>query len=248
MPSSYWTKQDTDLAIRMHDQKRTYQQIADALGKTRLSVANKMQRMKVKSLNYSFEKWTTEEIEILRQEYNGKSPAKKCQKALKERLGKDRTTGAIQHKVKEYGLQVVCLKSFPKAGEFWSAREDEFLQENRQRRSIYWLSEKMGRSLASVNWRCSVLKINADSRDGWYTMKEASEVLGIHVSVLRKLVKEDRIKAIRRNGGNTDSDWEIKEADIYSFVTRYPQFLQNRKPDMIQLIDILTKGGIKYTI
>jgi hypothetical protein len=193
--------------------------------------------------------WTEPEIKLLKQEYNGRSPARKCVKLLKERLNIERSIYAIQHKAKEYGLQCVQLKSFPRGGEDWSESEDKFLLENRQKHSIYWCCEKLGRSMASVNWRCSHLKINADSRDGWYTLAETAEILGIHISLIRELVRGGKLKATRRNENKgVNSDWEVTEKAIYTFITQFPQFLQNRHPDMVQLVEILTKGDIKYKV
>jgi len=192
--------------------------------------------------------WTTPEVEIVKQEYKGKSPAQSCKRALKEKLNSERSLFAIQHKAKEFGLQIVSLASFPRNGKDWTEKEDEFLIKNRQRYSLYYCSEKLKRSLAAINWRCSFLHINGEGRDGWYTLSEASGILGIHVSLLRKIVKDGMLVAKRRNPNVKESDWEITEDGLYDFMTQYPMFLQNRHCDMVQVIDILTKGGIKYKV
>jgi hypothetical protein len=190
--------------------------------------------------------WVESEIEILKQEYKGKSPAHRVQKALRERSVVSRSIFAIQHKAREHNLQLVTRKSFPNGGKEWSEEDDEFLLKYRQQRSLSWLREKLKRSMAAINWRCSVLNINGDTRDGWYTLVETAEILGMQHVLLGKLIKENKMRAMRRNGKGEYKDWEIREEDIYAFATRYPQFLQNRNCDMVQLVNILTKGGIKY--
>jgi hypothetical protein len=190
--------------------------------------------------------WVESEIEIIKQEYKGKDPAHRVQKAMRERLGTMRSIFAIQHKAQELNLQCVTRKSFPNAGKNWTQAEDDFLIEYRQKRSLFWLKKKLKRSMAAINWRCSVLNINCGVRDGWYTLVETAEIFGMQHELLGKLIKENKIRAMRRNGKGEYKDWEIKEEDIYAFITRYPQFLQNRNCDMVQLVNILTKGGIKY--
>lgn len=192
--------------------------------------------------------WDEHEISIIKKEYKGNAPAIRVQSIIKQQLGKNRSIYAIYHKAQEYNLQVVSRAAFPKAGDVWTAEEDEFLKENRQKRSIYWLSTQMKRSKASINWRCQILKINGDGREGWYTQTEVCNILDIGHIMVNKLIKEGRLKANRRNGEGEYKDWEIREESLYSFITKFPQFLQNRHPDMVQLVDVLTKGDIKYKV
>jgi hypothetical protein len=247
----YWTAEETDLAMGYRKQGLLYREIADKMGKTKSSVAQRLQRLpdRIKIRYRNSRIWGDAEINLLKQEYNGKSPATKCKLLLIQLLGKKRSLYSIQHKAQEYRLQRQYVNLHSRSCKKWTGDEDALLIENRQKYSLTWLSENLKRSITSVNNRSAILDLKGEARDGWYTYIETAEGLGVSPAMLSNLIKDGKIKAIRRNGDSgNNSDWEIREENIYSFITRYPQFLQNRRPDMLFLVNILTKGDIKYKI
>ncbi len=248
MDYKHWTKAELDIAIEKRKQGLTYRQIAKCLNRTRDGVAERLKKLPTQIDFTNPHIWSKDEVELLKQEYKGKSPAIKCHKLFKERLGSNRSVYAIQHMAQKYGLQVVFVASFPRSHEKWTKEQDEFLINNRQKHSLQWLSEKLQHSTTAINFRSALLKLNGKAKDEWYSLSEVSEGLGISFVMMRNLIDSKKIRATRRNGEGHNNDWEVREEDIYTFLTHYPQFLQNRRPDMLFVINILTKGGIKYKV
>jgi hypothetical protein len=187
--------------------------------------------------------WTEPEREILRLHYNGYGCSIKCSRIMKEH-GFNRTPMACQSQAKILGLQTNINAGRSRD---WTGEEDEFLKENAEKHSKYWLSGKLHRTVNSVVFRKKFLRINGFSKDGWYNLVETAGIFGINHKTTIDLINSGKLKAIRRNGVDVPKNfWEITEESLYQFLTTYPSFLQGRNCDMVQVLAIATNHDFKY--
>jgi hypothetical protein len=187
--------------------------------------------------------WQENEKNLLRLYYNGYGASIKCSRILAEN-GYSRTPCACQSQAKIWGLQTNI-----NSGRFkdWTKEEDDFLIENAEKHSKYWLSKKLHRTVNAVIYRRKYLGINGFSKDGWYNLVETAGILGIGYKTTIDLIKNGKLKATERNDGDRRKDfWEITEDSLYQFFTTYPSFLQGRNCDMVQVLAIATKHDFKY--
>jgi hypothetical protein len=181
------------------------------------------------------------EDEIVRVNYVGQHALKRCHALLPHR-----TCVSIGSRVRQIGIR--ANKS--PYGDEWTEAESDYLKENYQKKSLTQMVKDLeGRTRTAVAQRCKVMKLNRRGRDGWYTAGEVKDILGFSDSYVAKLIKIGYLKAQRHNdNGHRGDAWEIREQAIYDFITTYPLLLQARAVDIVQLINIATKGDIKYDV
>jgi len=131
----------------------------------------------------------------------------------------------------------------------WNPQQDELLRDLIARYAAITVARKMGRSLNSVVVRSKHLGIHRRNHDGWYTKKEACEVLGVGHKWLQQRIDSGALKATYHNGQRpTFHDglamWHIAEKDLRAFIRRYPDELNGRNVDLIAIVEILV--GLQY--
>jgi hypothetical protein len=187
--------------------------------------------------------WQEEEKNLLRLYYNGYGASIKCSRILAEN-GYSRTPCACQCRAKILGLQTNI-----NSGRFkdWTKREDNFLRETTERHSKHWQAKKLHRTVSAIVYRRKILELNGFGQDGWYNLVQTAEILGIGHKTTIDLIKNGKLKAVKRKDGDNLKDlWEISEDSLYQFFTTYPSFLQGRNCDMVQVLAIATKHDFKY--
>ncbi len=80
-------------------------------------------------------------------------------------------------------------------------------------------------------------------RDGWYTKKEVCEILGCEHKWLQRRIESGALIASwhsevkpQKSGGAL---WEIRDKDLRAFIRKYPEELNGRNVDMIQIVELL---------
>ena len=176
-------------------------------------------------------RWSPAEIEILRQ---GWRPGRN-NSALATQL--DRSLRSMKNKAGCLGL------SEPARFRFWTPREDEQLRE-----MIGWLparkiAKRIGRSEVAVHARSLRLGLSWDDRNGWYTARDVSEILGMDPHWVRKRIGDGTLAASPAGGGEPGWDapyaWRIERRDLRSFLRRHPHELTGRNVDIVQVVEIL---------
>ena len=181
-------------------------------------------------------KWTEEEREIVRCDYKGPKSAK----AIARALGNGITARAVIAQVE--GLGLGGDKSRHRNG--WSPEEDERLGQLITQYAPRTVANKMGRGVNSVLVRAQRLGYSRRVRDGWFTEKEACEILGVRHEWLRRQIAAGHLKASWHYGaepgwGRGTACWHITKEDLKAFIQRYPMELTGRNVDLFTIVDIL---------
>ncbi len=125
----------------------------------------------------------------------------------------------------------------------WTPAQDELLCDLIHRYCPSSVAKKMRRSVNSVVVRAKRLGHHRRIRDGWFTKREACEILGVDHKRLQKRIDAGQLKASWHNGHDPELSsggsacWHINEADLVAFIRRYPQDLTAR--NVITIVDLL---------
>lgn len=188
-------------------------------------------------------KWTDEEREIVRRDYKGTmASAIAIARCLSYLTGSEVTKYAVKGQVQRLGI-AKQLDRRP-----WTPEEDERLGELITRCAPAKVAKLMGRSENAVVVRSKRLGYSRRVRDGWYTAKDVSEILGVDHKWVVKRIELGVLRATyhfpncspKKNGSHC---WHIKEADLTQFIRRYPQELTGRNVDLIVVVELL--AGLK---
>ena len=177
-------------------------------------------------------RWTEEEREVVRRDYR---QTHKSRRELAAKLGV--TEYAVAGQVSRMGLGKRTDRR-P-----WTPEEDERLRELIPQKSATRIAKILHRSINAVTVRAKRLRESQRVRDGWYTKREVSEILGMDHKWVQRRIDAGRLKATwhhgrqpRQNGGGS---WHIEEKDLKRFIRRYPHELNGRNVDLVQVVGIL---------
>ena len=177
-------------------------------------------------------RWTEEEREIVRQEYRN---THKSRRELAAKLGV--TEYAVAAQVSRMGLGKRTDRR-P-----WTPEEDELLRELIPRKSVPGIARTMGRSVNAVTVRAKRIQASRRVRDGWYTKREVCEILGMTHKWVQRRIESGRLKATWHHERQPQQDgsgsWHIEEKDLKRFIRRYPEELNGRNVDLVQVVAIL---------
>ena len=179
-------------------------------------------------------RWTPEEKEIIRREYE---QSRCSREEIAARLGV--TTAAVAGQVARMGLQKRTDRR-P-----WIPEEDETLRQLVEKKPMTVIARRMHRSVNSVTVRSKRLNLSRRQRDGWHTMREAEEILGMDHHWILKRIMDGRLKANRHlHEGNQENArrtmWRIEEKELRRFIRRFAHELNGRNVDLMQVVQILS--------
>jgi len=173
-------------------------------------------------------KWTEEEQEIVRRDYNGKNQSADD---IAQRLGVTRC--AVKGQVQKLGL---AMQKSPR----WTQGELERLAELIHRYSIFGVARRLHRSPNAVKVKATRLKLQLRTRDEWYTKKEVSEILGVDHKKVQAWVDSGVLTATYHNGfkpqKNGTSMWHFEEKDLRRFIVNHSEELLGRNVDIQQIV------------
>lgn len=189
----------------------------------------------IKCGNARKHKWTDDEKDIVRRDYVGTNASAV---GIASKIGV--TPCAVKGKVQEMGI--AQQKSPP-----WTQEELKRLSELIHRYSIRTIAEKMNRSLNAVKIKATRLKMGLRARDGWFTKREASEILGVDHKWVQTRIDSGLLKASYHNGvrpqQNGPACWHIEEADLRAFIINHCGELLGRNVDLQQIIWLVRGEG-----
>ena len=183
-------------------------------------------------LGATMHRWTEEEHDLLRARYAGN-------RASCEKLGA--TLGvswlAVRARVSKLGLaRITSRKS-------WTAGEDAQLEQEACRRPMEAIAKSMDRSVNSVVVRSKRLGLHRRDRDGWYTKTEVCEILGVQHRWLQARIDSKALRASWHHGRHPHNAgaaaWHISEANLKRYIRTYPDELNGRNVDLVQVVDVL---------
>ena len=184
--------------------------------------------------------WTTEEKTIIRQNYNNTS---KSFRELAARLsllsGEHITYWQVRIQVARMGL----LKSSLRA-RVWTDEENAKLESLVGRYCPEVISDKVHHSTNAVVVQMKRLGYQLKDHHGWYTLTEASEIMGICIDTTRQWIELGKLKGTKHYPKDGCRIWHIEESDLKEFITKYCWELVGRKVDLPQIVNILVSGGL----
>jgi len=142
MGGKKWTEDELEY-LKKHYGKKSFEEIADALGRTVSAVQSKGPQLGLSAQDYL---WTEEEEQFLRENYL-RLGAEECAKQL------GRTVMAVHGKIRKTGGGRPSIG--PKVE--WTEQELDFLRENYQRLPWGELAEKLGRTEQAIQVRANML-------------------------------------------------------------------------------------------
>ncbi len=178
--------------------------------------------------------WTEDEIEIIRRDYQ---QTKASQAELAGRFGVSQP--AMASVIRSAGLSKRGRLHRP-----WMADEDERLRDLVGRFCVRRIALMLHRSRNAVSVRIKRLRLSLRLRDGWYIEREVAAILGVDSSMVKHWIRAGALRATPHHdevpakaGGRS---WHIEAKDLRRFLRRYPDELNGRNVDMIQVVDLLT--------
>ena len=175
--------------------------------------------------------WTDEEREYVRCNYRGtKASAMEIGHQL------DATWCAVRCVVAQLGIAKRTHRHR------WDPRQDEILRDLIPQYAPATVAQIMKCSVNAIVVRSKRLGLHRRYRNGWYTAKEVCEILGVDHRRVQSWIDSDALKASYHNGqrpGLGSRMWHIDEKDLRHFIRRYPEELNGRNLDVIQVVDIL---------
>lgn len=183
-------------------------------------------------------KWTDEEREIVRRDYQGNNASAVAIAVRLSQMTGDRVTFfAVKGQVQKLG----CAKILDRKR--WTKGEEDRLRELVTQYSPLTISRMMKRSLNSVTLKMKHMRLSRSARDGWYTKREVCEILGVDHKWIQKRIDSGELKASYHHGHKPQAagagSWHIEVKDLRAFIRRSAGELNGRSVDLFQVVDIL---------
>ena len=176
--------------------------------------------------------WTDDEIEIVLRDYRH---TRRSAREIGARF--EVSEHSVRGLVSRKGM---CRNTNRRA---WSPAQDERLRSLLERYAAQTTATKMHRSVNSVVVRAKCLGILRRSRSGWYTKRDVCLILGVAHHWLPRRIDSGALRAPwhdgRRPSWAGNAQWDIAQEDLRRFMRRYPEELQGRNLDVVQVVEIL---------
>ena len=181
-------------------------------------------------------KWTQEEHEIVRRDYQGTHQSRR---EIAAKLGV--TEFAVAGQIAKLGI------ANSSGRRPWTPQEDLELRELTPKLSNIQIAKRMKRSINSVTVRAKRLGCSRRVRDDWYTISDAASILGKDTKWVRCRVQDGRLKAKHHHHNSNDpppgTTWHINRKDLKIFLQTYPHEMTARNVDLVAIVDLL--AGLK---
>lgn len=182
-------------------------------------------------------RWTEAEQDIVRRDYQGTMASAT---AIANHLGV--TVYAVKRQVQKLGITRHRMKD-------WTSADIEYLEDNIRRLSIIQIARTLKRSVTAVAVKCKKLKMDRRARDGWYTKKDVTEMLGVDHKWVQARIDSGALIATPRNGNTPHQDgsamWCITEAVLRRYIVTYTEELVGRNVDLVAIVGLLMTGKEK---
>ena len=124
----------------------------------------------------------------------------------------------------------------------WTSAEDDRLEELMDRYSVAHIGRLMGRSVNSIAVRAKRLGFSRSTHSGWYTLTEASAILGVDRRWCSSRIKSGELDATNHRSGGAPgggATYHITEADLRAFIMDHVLELTGRNVDLFAIVHIV---------
>lgn len=190
--------------------------------------------------------WTPERDQVLRDRYDSRVRGRAA--AIAGSLGFP--TWAIKKRAAQVGL------THSRPGRDWTPAEEAFLLEHAGSRHVNWMSEKLGRTEASVVLKLKRMRISRRWREG-YTMRELELCFGVDHHVITRWIREEKLIGRRRGTRRTGQGgrpgghhtgpadpWVFHDEDLLRYIKEHPMEFRLDKVDQLWFMDLISAGGL----
>ena len=192
----------------------------------------------IKGGNTHKHKWTDDERDIVRRDYDGTN---KTAYLIAIRLsyitGDKITFYAVKGQAAKMGIMQDKSPD-------WTDSEIKILTEMIYQYSPIAIAKRLHRSLNAVVVKSKRLGLKRRFRDGWYTKKEVCEILGVDHHKVQKWIDSGDLKAQWHTGvkptQNGGACWHIGDWALRDFIIKHSFELIGRNVDLFQIVEILT--------
>ena len=192
----------------------------------------------IKGGNSHKHKWTDEERDIVRRDYDGHNHTAHLIALKLSYITGDRITfNAVKGQAAKMGI---LRNKSPD----WTDKETELLQEMITQYSPMKIAKRLHRSLNAVVVKSKRLGLSRRFRDGWYTKRDVAEMLGVDHKKIQKYIDSGHLKAHyhtgvkpKKNGG---ACWHIKQEDLIRFIVNNVGDFHGRNVDLTTIVWLIT--------
>lgn len=182
-------------------------------------------------------KWTDEEREIVRRDYDGHNATSKLIATKLTYFSGDRIT-FLAVKGQAASMGILQDKS-PN----WTPDEEERFKELITQFAPITVAKKLGRSVNAVVVKSKRLRCSRRVRDGWFTKMEVAEMCGVDHHKVQKWMDSGELKAVPHKPGSIPQKdggacWHILEADLKEFIAGHCFELQGRNVDLFYIVQL----------
>jgi len=183
-------------------------------------------------------KWTDEERDIVRREYNGTNQkSQQIADKLSYLTGDKVTLFAVKGQAAKMGIMQDKSPD-------WTEKELEQISELVHQYSIPQVAKRLHRSPNAVKIKATRLKLGLRARDGWFTKKEVCEMCGVDHKKVQQWIDNGQLIASYHNGVRPSLKgmrmWHIDEQDLRDFILNNSGRLLGRNVDIQQIVWLLT--------
>jgi len=185
-------------------------------------------------------RWTEEERDIVRRDYRGTNASAR---PIAARLGV--TIWAVKGQVQKLGI---AMEKSPD----WTTEEENQLAELITRFAPITIAKKLHRSLNAVVVKAKRLGLSRRTRDGWYTMRDVCEILGVDHHLVGRWIGSGALKASWHTevepGKLGGAKWHIEESDLRQFIIGHCCELMGRNVDLFTVVHILVPNQTVFNL
>lgn len=177
-------------------------------------------------------RWSEEDREIIRRDY--RHTRRSCE-VLGARFGV--SWFALRYQV---GVMGIARSGNRRP---WSEEEDERLCQLMELYPTSKVARRMHRTINSVVGRSKRLGVSSRNRSGWYTKGDVCRILGVDHRWVQRRIDSGALPATWHNGRRPRNRgaamWHIAQEDLRRFIRQYPEELNGRNVDLVQIVEIL---------
>ena len=183
-------------------------------------------------------KWTDEERDIVRLEYNGTNK--------KSLLIADKLSYISGDKITLYAVkgQAAKMGIMQDKSPDWTDKEIEILTGMITSYSPLFIARQLHRSVNAVVVKSKRLRLSRRARDGWFTKREVCEIMGVDHHKIQGYIDRGDLKATHHSEvepqQNGSARWHIKQEDLIEFISINIGDFQGRNVDLTMIAWLLS--------